>query len=82
MQPNYVALRGRYLFGEDMSAKVIPFRRSVRRVSKRTSVPEFVQVPFAGLMEMFEQASMANCSEGIDSKKPEAPSSEGTFDHL
>lgn len=67
-----------------MSSKVIPFRRNAVRVSKKTSVPKFVQVPFAGLMEMFEQeTSMENGSEGvIGSSSPEAESSDGMLERL
>jgi hypothetical protein len=63
-----------------MSAKVIPIRRNAVRVSKKTSVPKFVQVPFAGLLDMFEQeASIADGSEGIDSRSQEAESNNGMF---
>jgi hypothetical protein len=61
-----------------MSAKVIPIRRNAVRVSKKTSVPKFVQVPFAGLLDMFEQeASIANGSEVADSRSPDVESSDG-----
>jgi hypothetical protein len=82
-QPNQAALRVAILFGENMSAKVIPFRRHAVRVSKQTSVPTFVQVPFASLMEMLEQEeSMASSSEGVDSRSPEEESSDGMFEHF
>jgi hypothetical protein len=42
-----------------MSAKIIPFHRCVIRVSQKKTTTEFVQVPLAGLFELFEEMAFS-----------------------